>query len=120
MDMRPLLVFFSSLAFLAVTSSWAFRHAVGSSVPLLDQDLPLQQHLPASWVDRDVIRASKVRRQREFWAFEKSSVTGAALRVLEVPELRSALFPGYPESMFADDDLWRAYSSRDFSSTAWL
>ena len=115
-----LLAFAFSLPVLALGSSWIFHRAFPDGRPWLDQDLGLQGRLPVEWLDLGVLRVQKVRRREEFWAFEKSNVEGTALRVLETPALREALYPGYPPEMFADRELWRAYASRDFSSTAWL
>jgi hypothetical protein len=115
-----LVAFALALPTLALGSSWAFHVALHSRPPLLDQDTALQDRLPQAWIDRQVVRVSKVRDRREFWAFEKSNVRGTAIKLLETPELRGALFPGYSEAMFNDQELWRIYSTRDFSSTAWL
>jgi hypothetical protein len=112
--------FVLSIAILGAGASWVSRRWVGPQGPLLEQDLSLQTRLPGKWIDPAVTKTSQVRTRHEFWAFEKSSVAGSAVRLLESPELRSALFPGYPEQMFADVELWRDYFGRDQSSTAWL
>ncbi|NNN05798.1 MAG: hypothetical protein HKL90_07840 [Elusimicrobia bacterium] len=42
--------------------------------------------------------------------------SGAAIDPLASPQLFSALFPGYPDSMRRDEGLWQDYFSREFGS----
>lgn len=54
-----------------------------------------------------------------FWA-SRGTPDGVALNVLEDSDLFMKIFPGYPDSMRTDKNLWDKYFSREFGSEAWI
>lgn len=118
-----LAAFLIAVPLLGASARWAMDRALPRAALLQDQDTALESRLPPEWLapsDQRILKIPKVKARHQFWAFERSNVQGAAIRALETRELRDALFPGYPDAMYEDAELWKRYFGRDFASTAWL
>lgn len=66
-----------------------------------------------SLVRKDISNARSAKSHRYFW-IQNTGGEGFAVDALSSPKLFAALFPGYPDAMREDADLWRSYFSRTF------
>lgn len=75
--------------------------------------------LDSKFFDAKIRTPQSAKENKKFWA-EYGASGGAALRVLETPSLFSIIFPGYPESMRSDKELWDRYFDYSFAPTSYF
>jgi len=67
-------------------------------------------------VDFSLLTADSAKRNHKTWASHNTFREGIAIKTLEYPEIFQTLFPGFPDSMRMDTQLWKKYFSSSFNA----
>lgn len=102
---------------IGITIAWGLGLALVREIARQSQphfDASLLQSPWANFMVPEVGSPSDAKARQLFWMTFRSRTHGAALDVLNCPDLFRAVFPGYPESMARDATLWKNYFAKSF------